>query len=889
MASDYFSCHTHSEFSHLDGMGTVKQIVARAVECGMPGLALTDHGTLAGSIALYKACQKAGIAPFPGMEAYLVRDVDDPQHKERRYHLGLIALDHKGYQALVRLSSRSFQNDRFHRKPLIDFADLSYLADEGLTDHIACTTGCHFGLVGQAIAEGRDPTTMIRLLRQWFPNTLYVELQDHNVLHDDGKDDSTVLPILYDAAQELSLPVVFGQDSHYIRESEQPIHDLMKDICYFGDGEDNRFPGGPYHLAKADDLADLVSPNVWASVEEGHGDLLDRHALTMPALDRYKFHVPKTVSDPDALLKRKAQSRLVGIKNGLKVKQWPAYDAQLAKELDVIAKMGMADYFLIVQDIIDEVRRAGGLVNVRGSANGSLVLFCQGVTKVDPILWGTSFDRFLSLDRMKPPDVDLDMDRKGLEVALRYTRSRFPSMVRIGTYSKIGITQQVDEDTGIGDDKGSVFVQYMAAMRRKDPNFDGKVRREHRVVLNQLSDTAVRKSLGAHASGYVLPVDDHPIDLYLPKARIISSDTWVTQCEQDDVEAAGYMKIDFLGLRSLTTLNQALLNIGRKPDEWDWIPWNDRKACGVLRSGAAVGVFQYEGGSQGRWGKDMGVKNTLEAIVCLTLARPAVEQQAQVYLYNRSRDRAEQLRLHPMFDPYLDVTHGVCIFQEQVMEMCKAIGMAYADYNELMTAVKASNGNIANAIGTFQKIGPIFMNLCVQQGLSQDEAGEAWEAVSGFTDYAFNRAHATSYGIMAYRGAYLKAHYPLEFMHACLHTWAGEKKERIYIHEARRMQISVVRPDVNYSDVSWTIDHSRKTATVRKGLLSLAGVGATVAEFLVSQRPQGGWTDLDHFCKTLPAKPISGVGSAPKGKWIGICKVLKEAGALRSLGVDADA
>jgi DNA polymerase-3 subunit alpha len=870
-------------------MGTVQAIVSRAAEVGMPGVALTDHGTMAGSIALYKACQKAGIAPFPGMEAYLVRDADDPQHRDTRYHLGLIALDHKGYQTLVRLTSKSFEEGRFHRKPLIDFADLSALADEGLTDHIACTTGCHFGLVGQAIAGGRDPKHFIRLLRQWFPDTLYVELQDHNVVHDDGKSDSEVLDLLYEAAQSLGLPVVLGQDSHYLNESEQPVHDLMKDICYFGDGEDFHFPGGPYHLASAKELVDLVPAKVWMAVEEGHCDLLDRHALTMPALDKYKFHVPKTVSDPDDVLKRKAQSRLVGIKNRLKIKQWPQYDAQLARELDVIAKMGMADYFLIVQDIIDEVRRCGGLINVRGSANGSLVLYCQGVTKVDPILWGTSFDRFLSLDRMKPPDVDLDMDRKGLERALEYTRSRFPSMVRIGTYSKIGITQQTDEDTGLGDDKGSVFVQYMAAMRRKVPDFDGKVKREHRATLNALSDTAVRKSLGAHASGYVLPVDDHPIDLYLPKARIISSGTWVTQMEQDDVEAAGYMKIDFLGLRSLTTLNQALVNIGKKPDEWDWIPWNDRKACGVLRSGAAVGVFQYEGGSQGRWGKDMGVKNTLEAIVCLTLARPAVEQQAQVYLYNRSKARADQLRLHPMFDSILDVTHGVCIFQEQVMEMCRAIGMSYADYNELMTAVKASNGNIANAIGTFNKIGPIFMDLCVKQGLTQDEAGEAWEAVSGFTDYAFNRAHATSYGIMAYRGAYLKAHYPLEFMHACLHTWAGDKKERIYIHEARRMGITIVRPDVNHSDVSWAIDHSRKTPTLRKGLLSIAGIGATVAEHIVEHRPQAGWSDLTDFCKQLPARPISGVGSAPKGKWIGVCKTLKEAGAMRSLGVEADA
>lgn len=250
MESDYFPVHAHSQFSGMDGMDTVQQMVDRVAELGQPALALTDHGGMPGSVQLYKACKKAGLAPYPGEEFYLVRDVDDDDTKGTRYHLGMLALDATGYEALSRLSSLSWQEDRFYYKPLIDLSDLAFLKQEGYSDHIAVTSGCYSSMAVQAlINHGLNAMeNVLRMMAKWFPNTFYVELQDHGITWDTGHTDKGISAYLAATAEAMGLPVVLGADSHYVMPDEQPVHDLMKDICYFGAGEDIHFSGGPYHL-----------------------------------------------------------------------------------------------------------------------------------------------------------------------------------------------------------------------------------------------------------------------------------------------------------------------------------------------------------------------------------------------------------------------------------------------------------------------------------------------------------------------------------------------------------------------------------------------------------------------------------------------------------------
>jgi DNA polymerase-3 subunit alpha len=891
MTSDYFPVHTHSQFSGMDGMNEVKQIVSRVKALGQPAWALTDHGLMGGVVQGYKESKKAGLAFFPGEEFYLVRDVTDPDTKGTRYHVGMLALDVKGYEALTRLSTLSWQPDHFYYKPLIDLSDLAFLHDEGYSDSIALTTGCFSSMVVQSlVGGGNDPRAMIRMFRNWFPNTTYVELQNHGVTwRDHGTDDVGIMQELYVAAKELGLPVVFGADSHYISPEQQSTHDLMKDICYFGAGEDIHFSGGPYHLLDADEVRAKVTGWQMKDIEEGHADLLDRHRLTIPPLDGYKFQVPRMFKNADDRLREEAekglQARLAakGINSaGLEA----LYDGQLDHELDVIKQMGFANYHLLVKThITDWCRDNGIIVNTRGSANGSLVCYALGITEVDPIQWNTTFERYLSLERMKPPDIDVDVDFKGRHRVVEHLRSVFPTTVQVGTYAQIGFGKP-DED---GNETGSVVVQYMAAMRKKDPQgFNGKIKQEHRKALDSLAQTPVYKSMGTNAAGFILPGDNYPISRWLPLARVISSDTTVTQFNKDDVEAMGYLKIDVLGLRALQTLNGTLVNIGKQPNQWDWIPDDDKAAVALLRRGHTAGVFQYEGYTNRKGAMEMKVKTTLDCILGVALYRPALINggQKDQYLHNRN-PKNTPFRLHPIFDKVVADTCGVPLYQEQIMQMLQAIGMQFAEYNELMTAIKASNGFIAGAAETFKRLMPVFYDLCEESGLDDFATDDAWNAVVGFTEYGFNRAHSTSYGLMAYRAAYLKAHYPKEFMLSLLSVWSTDKdKLREYTSDARRMGFSVVKPDVNDSSgLFWTSEPGRPNS-LRKSLVAIPGIGEPTATVIEAERvAHGPYRSIQDFIDRLPARPVSGGKDwKKKGELKGVCLTLYEANAFRSVG-----
>lgn len=884
ISSDYFAVHAHSEYSVLDGMGSVADMVDRVSRLGQPAMALTDHGSMAGCIRLYKECTKAGIAPFPGIEAYVVSDVTEPDGRERRFHLGLLALDFEGYKALVALSSRSNHPDRFHRRPLIDQDDLRTLGkDHG--QHVAVTTGCYFGMVVQALLEGDEVgKRKIAWLQSIFPN-LFVEVQNHGITHDDGTTDAALAMRLLDIAADLGLPVVLGQDSHYCEASHQPVHDLMKSICYFGEDEDAGFPGGPYHLASTGALRRAWSSEQWATIEEGHGHLLDLNRVRLPALDDYRFHVPAVSTTPDSTLKRLAKRGL----GDAGFDGHSGYEARVKHELEVVKAKGFANYFLEVYEIVTWCKKQGIFIDARGSANGSLVCYLLGITTVDPIQWSCDFSRFLSLDRAKPPDIDLDVESDRRDDLIDYVRSRHPTMVQIGTYGRIGITETPD-----GEEKGSVYVQYAAAKRKRYGHYDG-IAPEDRPYLEALGDMDVRKSAGRHAGGFVLPGAGLPIEDYIPTMLVGGKKNGhtVTQPTMDDVEDCGYVKLDILGVKQLSTMRRCMELIGKDPvrDGMTWIPDDDKKACTVLRSGVAGnGVFQFEGYSTAIGAKQMKVQNTQEAIFCIALFRPAMMLSGMTDRYLAARaSKQREHRGHPAIDRIMDDTWGVPVFQDQVIEMMRVVGLPVDELNALLKAVKASNDKIAEyAQQTFDRVYPIFTRCTMKNlGVDRDTSDRIWQTVMEFSDYGFNRSHATNYGIRGYRMAYLKSHYPTEFMAATLSTWTGTDKEAKYIKEARRTKMVVGRPDVNKSEVLWTSDGPLK---LRRGLLSIKGVGASAAEAIVAERQANGpYADVDDFSARLPAKQVTGVNDLPKGDLKGTCKVLVEAGAFRSLGVDPHA
>lgn len=1122
---EYFPVHAHSEYSVLDGMGGVKDMVYTVLDYEQPGLSLTDHGNMAGGIELYQECQKHGLAPFPGSELYIVRSFDRGKDEETgvkwderndRYHLGVLVLDEIGWKGLIKLSSMSHQRDHFHRKPLISISELLEWG-ETYGPHVAITTGCYFGWVIQHhLKWDRDldrTTALVEAMHRVFPHT-FVEIQNHNIDHGDGVNDTTIAMDLLEIATRLDLHIVAGQDSHYCTEmsepllmadlsyepigevvvgdevlgwhrpegkqkkvataatvthvmhreaeavrmtfesgatvvctpdhnwmryrewkqgydrwgplsvgdeavrvtmprqvpegmerdagwlggmydgegsrqgiaqsytanpevcdriewtlqalgfnyavqdngagtnvyrikggedsarglslwtdfiniaqpvkhhwitdrvigrrlsamgpdrivsiepvgiktvvslttttgnyisaglaskncdaEEQPVHDMMKKIAYKGgNGEDSKFPGDGFHLA-SDEWVKAHHEPWWDRVREGHDHLLDLNDLALPALDNYRFRIPPIEGKPLVELIKDHPSRSWLLND-------PVYEARANYELSIIRQMGFDGYFEVVADYSAWCRRQGIFINARGSANGSLICFLLGITNVDPIVWDVQFERFLSLDRLKPPDIDMDIESDRRDDVVDYLKSRFPSLVQIGTWQNMGITE--DDEYA---QKGSLFVQWHAAQNSRGE--EGDIPPEELDLLRKLDKTPVRKSVGAHAGGFVLPGADLAIEDYLATMLIASSNTTVTQAPMDPVEDAGYTKLDLLGLRSLSTVRRTMEMIGKDPvrDGMDWIPQDDRKACVILRSGKADnGVFQYEGYATARGARMLKPANTADTIVGLALFRPALMNGGQTERYLAARKTGKREHIHPTVDDLFDDTLGVPIWQEQVLDLMKRVGLGIEDRNAILKAVKSSNERIGLAQKTFNRVHPIFVQCAMDNlGVTEQDGEKMWATVMEFSDYGFNKAHATAYGLLSYRTAFLKVHHPTEFMAATLDVWAGTVKEPKYIEEAHKQGMTIHRPHINRSTEGWSVEGPFK---LRRGFRSIKGVGPAGAVALAELGP---FESLEDLCQRVPGRALPGGKKYLKERVIiegNALGALYESGALDSL------
>ena len=429
----------------------------KAAKLKQPALALTDHGNMSGVFQLYKECKKHSLLPFPGLEAYLVDDITNKDSK--RYHVTLLALNTKGYQTLSQLSTMSHQRDRYHYKPRIGLSDLAELSSDGLSKDLALLTGCYFGMVQQALV-GPSPESALRITEMmagWFPHT-YVEVQHHNTIHDDGWDDSQLAELLWGIANKVGRPPIITQDCHYCDKGHADLHSFMKAIAYSSDAGDVGFPGDSYHLASTQWIKKHYRGSlepIWLDSEQSYTELLELNQVEFPMLDTYKYHVPSIgEKNPNTTLRKLCRDAL---KDAM-LDTLEEYKDRLEYELKVIKGLGMSDYFLLVHDYVSWCEEEDIFVMARGSAAGSLICFLLGATQVDPLEWNLTFDRFLTPDRIRPPDIDLDIEDTRRSDVVEYLEQRY-SCVQIGTYNRLGF----DEETG----RGGLFVQYMAGMRKR--------------------------------------------------------------------------------------------------------------------------------------------------------------------------------------------------------------------------------------------------------------------------------------------------------------------------------------------------------------------------------------------------------------------------------------
>lgn len=896
---DWFHTHAHSHYSVRDGMPTIQDMVETVVANDQPALALTDHGLLAGGLSLYRECRKAGIIPFPGEEFYLVQSVTDDDAKKSRYHVGLMALTSAGYEKLVWLSSRSHQRERYHRFPLIDWGDLKEL-DAG--NDIALTTGCYFGLVCQTIINQGVPAAVnvAKAYAKLVPMT-FVEIQHHHTKHDDGLDDTMLAHKLLDVANKTGLPVIVTQDAHYCNEEERKAHNLMKALTMFGsDPSEVEFPGDSYHLAdtswvKGHYASSKRLQRAWNESLESCRMLVDAHDLRIPVVDDYSFRVPDIgYKRPDRELANLVAGKLAEVSDGWKPSKVRKYEDRISYELGIINDVGFADYFLMVYRIIEFCRDNDYLVRARGSAAGSLVCYLLDITDCDPIEWHLTFDRFLTRERTKPPDIDLDIEDAARPYIVDWLHEEMGSVVQIGTYQTLGYDSVTD--------RGSIVDDYVRMKKRQTGNWAGNVMAdidiEDQRTLMQLSGMTIRRSAGSHAAGFLLGTDEYPIERYIPTMLIPSSGHTVTQCEMGDVEDAGYVKLDVLGLRYLTTLKLVLEKIYEEHEiDFGWrgekIPYDDTATMAMLRKRQTEAVFQLEGATASRGCKELGAKRTKDIVLVMSLYRPAAlepGEDGRSYCENFLRNRNRKSRLtykHPLIEKHLKETYGVSVFQEQVLNLMRDIGMSVEDLNKILKALKMSNKQTAKAMEIFAKAESEFREVCRRYGLDDETTDYVWELVNGFAKYGFNRAHATSYGVLSYRLAYLKCHYPAEYMAATLESTAlRTEHQKRYMREARKLGLRIAAPDVNRGGANWRLERTGRGPALRRGIASIKGVGMKAADMIEENQPYESMEDLIE--RTGGRIVTGGREYAKDGSLKGVLLALKKAGALRSLGEEKE-
>lgn len=872
MTGEFWSAHTHTQFSAKDALPTPAAVVDRAVELGYPALGITDHGSMGGIAQAYKAASKHDLPLLPGIEAYIA--VDREAARPVTMHMGLLAYTDTGYRNLVALNNQA--QAQFKYKPILDLADLAGAAEDGATEGIAVMTGCWFGLL-PTLMRGDSPSTVrniIRSLGNWFPK-VYVEIQNH-LIHDSTHDDSLHALMLQAIADSLSMPTVITQDSHYCHDIDRKAHETMKRLVSWSDDPDDAvFPGDGYHMVDTEWMRDHHIDRVFSSGMEGLADLANAAKVRIKELDSFQAAIPDVTpgGDPDFTLKDRTRTALTsyleskGIAKGHK--QWKEYHDRLDVECEVISFAGFSGYLLFTAKVCDWIRDKGIAYNIRGSASGSLLCFLLGITRLDPVVWSLPFERFLSTDRTSMPDIDIDVEDARRDEVLEMLDSRYTT-ARISTWLKLGLD---DKD----EYKGSLIVKWKQQRRRtgQDPNVDPTD-----VEMDQLRVLAAHKPLSGmsvHAAGVVVAPDEASMS-GLPLSWVASSKTMVTAFPMKDVEAMGLVKLDILGLKTLTALKTMGNLTGIDPFS---VPLDDPEVFRMISRGEVDGVFQLEGRAARAQITDLSPKNFNDIVLAVALFRPATLQSgATRALLDRRRGREKVIQRHPVIMKHTKDTKGVLIFQEQAMELLREFGLPIEDIEKARKAIKASNANVGDAGKAMDEV--ITKVKANATDLSDEDVRWLGEVLHAYAGYSFNRAHATAYGQVAYITGWFKVHHPAAFWVAQLDAYVGDPQESDYLRAARKSGVSIRPAHVNMSGATYTADLT--TNAIRRGLTSVKGVGNKAATELAEKTPFATLADL---ATRVNARAVTGAGNLRKGHSPeacgGVIAALADAGALEGL------
>jgi DNA polymerase-3 subunit alpha len=842
--------HVHSEYSILDGACRIPDLAARAAELEMPAVALTDHGSLAGAVELYKEAGKAGVKPIVGCEVYVA---DDRKAQQKGYaHLTLLAESNEGYANLIKLASAGYL-EGYYYKPRVDW-ELLQSHSKGLL----ALSGCLSGRVCKALENGNpaEAEKEIANLRDIFgPDSTYLEIQDAGLEVQKGINAD-----LAKLAETTGLPLVATGDVHYLRHEDAQAHEAL--LCIqSGDSLANpnhwRFDTDQFYFKTpaemAQDFADY--PEAVARTLE----IAERCNVSME-LGRILLPTYPVPNDRDAfdylveLCEKGLQKRYGSVT--------PELSDRLKFELKTIREMGFADYFLIVWDFISFAKRNGiGVGPGRGSAAGSLVAYCLEITDIDPIKYDLLFERFLNPGRKSMPDIDIDFSVHGRDqvinyVAEKYGRDRVAQIITFGTMMARAAVRDagrvldipygtVDKIAKLIPEGPKVYLEECMKPGAELKKFYDEDETARKVVdLARPLEGLVRQD-SIHAAGVV--IGDRPLTDYVPLQQKGADQEVVTQFAMEDVESLGLLKMDFLGLRNLDVIDKAVELIGGT--DITKIPLDDAKTYAMLQRGESTGVFQFESSGMREALRQVKPTEFEDLIALVALYRPG--PMGYIPVYGRRKAGGETVTfLDPRLEPITGPTYGICIYQEQYMEIAKQLaGFSPAEADDLR---KAIGKKIHSLMASLKDK---FLEGCAANNVTLAVANQLWKDMEQAQDYSFNKSHAACYGLIAYRTAYLRANWPAEYMAALISSVMNTKdKVPFYVAACDELGLEVLPPDVNSSAHDFAVVEEK----IRFGLNAVKNVGEGAVRSIIAAREEGGhFTSIWDFCERVDPQLVN--------------------------------
>jgi DNA polymerase III subunit alpha len=859
--SQFVHLHVHTQFSLLDGAAAIKTLIARAKALGMPAIAITDHGNMFGVMRFVAEANKQGIKPVIGCEVYVAegsRFKKEGKNDRSGHHLILLAKNKIGYHNLSKLVSKGYL-EGFYYTPRIDKALLEQ-HHEGLIALSACLGG----ELPQAIMKSgyQAGAAVVQEFKAIFGDDYYLEMQNH--FHDEQQE---VNKAILGLAAEYDLKVVATNDVHFIHAEDYDAHNIL--ICLntgkdVNDKEGMHYTGQEY-LKGYDEMLSLFPdyPEVLANTLEV-AEKVESYSLNRDVIVPV-FPLPEGFTNEDEYLRHLtyegAKGRYEEITNTV--------TERLDYELGVIKNMGYAGYFLIVQDFIAEAKRMGTLVGPgRGSAAGSAVAYAIGITNVEPLKYRLLFERFLNPERMSMPDIDIDFDDYGREAVIEYVTNKYGAskVAQIVTYSTMASKSAIRDVARVlklplpeadrlaklvPDTQGITFEEAL----KSSPDLQKEMKQGEELVQKTLRfaktlEGSVRQT-GTHACGVIIGPDD--LIEHVPLCLQKDSDTIVTQYDGKFIESAGMLKMDFLGLKTLSIIKDALVDIKERYGitiDLENIPLDDPRTYEVFQAGDTVGLFQFESEGMQANLKELKPTDIEDLIAMNALYRPGPMDYIPLYI-DRKHGRKPVEYPHEMLSGILDYTYGIMVYQEQIMQAAQVMGGFSLGNADIL---RKAMGKKDMKIMVEQRA--LFIAGAGEKGVPAAKAGEVFDTMTKFAEYGFNRSHSAAYSILAYQTGYLKAHYPAEYMSAVLtHNLSDIKKITFYIDACHRRGMKVIGPDINQSGIRFS---SNDDGEILFGLGAIKGVGEIAAKSIIAERNANGpFKSIFDFVKRVSLKTVN--------------------------------